>query len=347
MLFNTFLLFLFLVSIILFYIYYYQITITEYYEPLDNNYKKSNTNSNSNLFLRLISKLPSKLMISFDKNNFVRNNSCNYNLCKGLSTSVKKSKLSTSVKKSKLSKSVKEISIITYNIQKFPWSLKTFTKIKELLNNYSIILLQECYDDSLSSLQTNFPDYYIYRNKLDGIYEFNLLRSGLVILSKYPIDKFDSVSFKNYNPETYDRLSQKGFIICWINNICIINTHLQSSDFIEYDQYALLQLQEIFSYIKNIQGDYIIGGDFNIDINIMNSIYKNNKKFTFNYPSEPTIFMDYKTGKSYSKYKIGTDSLIFDYFITKKSGNIKLSNTTTIYDSYSDHNPVSTIIKIK
>ena len=33
MLFNTFLLFLFMLSLILFYIYYYQITITEYYEP--------------------------------------------------------------------------------------------------------------------------------------------------------------------------------------------------------------------------------------------------------------------------------------------------------------------------
>jgi hypothetical protein len=375
MLFNTFLLFLFLVTIILFYIYYYQITITEYYEPLNNNSIKNNNNY-YNIFSRLTSMLPSKFMISFNKNSNLLNklyyikHTNKHNSIKNKNNSIKNKNSSIKNKnKNKIAKnnttsennidknnidkiSIDKISIITYNIQKFPWSLKTFTNIKELLNKYSIILLQECYDDSLSSLQTNFPNYYIYRNKLDGIFEFNLLRSGLVILSKLPIDKFDSISFKNYNPNTYDRLSQKGFIICWINNICIINTHLQSSDFIEYDEYALLQLYEIFDYIKNIDSDYIIGGDFNIDINILNNIYNNSqnklhKNITFNYPSEPTIFMDFNTGKSYSKYKIGTEGLIFDYFITNKSGNIDLSNVTRIYDSYSDHNPVSGIINYK
>ena len=44
--------------------------------------------------------------------------------------------------------------IITYNIQKFLWSCKTFNPIVSLLNNHSIILLQECYDESFSKLKT-------------------------------------------------------------------------------------------------------------------------------------------------------------------------------------------------
>ena len=112
-----------------------------------------------------------------------------------------------------------EITIITYNIQKFPWSMKTFNNINNLLNNYSIILLQECYDDTYSSLQTNFPSYYIYRSKLNNL---SILGSGLAILSKFKITKFDFIPFKNYNMMTLDMLSQKGFIVCSINNIWII-----------------------------------------------------------------------------------------------------------------------------
>jgi hypothetical protein len=39
-------------------------------------------------------------------------------------------------------------SILTYNIQKFPWSFKTFKHVIELFDRHSIILLQECYDET-------------------------------------------------------------------------------------------------------------------------------------------------------------------------------------------------------
>jgi endonuclease/exonuclease/phosphatase family metal-dependent hydrolase len=233
--------------------------------------------------------------------------------------------------------------IITYNIQKFPWSFKTFAAIKKLLRKHSIILLQECFDDTYSTLQYNFPSYYICRDRLKG---FNFLGSGLVILSKFPITDYSSYTFKNMNHCTFDRLSQKGFLVCWvkINNekVCVINTHLQSSDYNRYDKYALLQLEELLQYVKKIKGVCIVGGDFNIDItDIMNNI-KKYRTLVYNYPVEPTIYIDFKTGKSISSYKEGYDMMTFDYFITKKC-IIKKPNT--VPNNYSDHNPVSGLLE--
>jgi len=234
-------------------------------------------------------------------------------------------------------------SIITYNIQKFPWSFKTFSNIKNLLNKYSIILLQECFDDTFFTLTNNFPNYYIYRQKLNNI---NVLSSGLVIMSEFPIIKYDSYHFKNYNSCTLDCFSQKGFLVAWlkINNqdICIINTHLQSSDYNRYDINAIAQLKEILDYINSVNGLFIIGGDFNIDINDLSSI--TNINFKVIYPQYPTIYIDFKTGKSVSNHKSGYEGLIFDYFITNITD---ISNVQTINYDYSDHNPVSGFIELK
>ena len=235
-------------------------------------------------------------------------------------------------------------SIITYNIQKFPWSIKGFANIKKLLEQYSIILLQECYDDTFSLLHTNFPDYYIYRDPLEGV---NILSSGLVILSLYPITKYSSHNFKNYNPLTLDCFSQKGFIIANINingyDMCIINTHLQSSDHHKYDRYAILQLKEIIKYLEDIKQLFILGGDFNIDIVDLQSIFKNYfpSEWQFCYPKEPTIYFNLKSGYTQSHYKPGYEPFIFDYFITNIKNEIYVCDVKTIPNPYSDHNPVS------
>jgi endonuclease/exonuclease/phosphatase family metal-dependent hydrolase len=237
--------------------------------------------------------------------------------------------------------------IVTYNIQKFPWSIKTFNNIVSLLDKYSIILLQECYDDTFSSLEENFPNYYIFRDTLLGA---SIMCNGLVILSKYLIVSYKSIYFKNCNRWTYDNLTNKGYIIVDINIngniISVINTHLQSSDYKRYDIIATLQLKEIFDYIDmkpNMQ--YILGGDFNIDITDINTIY-DNTTIKYNYPRKPTIYIDFKTGKTKSSYDISYDGLIFDYFITNKNSNISIKEVNTIYCSYSDHNPVSGIIEL-
>lgn len=281
-----------------------------------------------------------------------------------------------------------EITMITYNIQKFPVPFKSFEPIKNLLNQYSIILLQECFDELFSSLETYFPNYYICRGTLDGI---NVMNSGLVILSVYPILKTSFTCFTNVNTLTFDALSEKGYLSALIEipghkriyecppyepskyecppyddkkRITIVNTHLQSCDYLPYDPIALLQLEEILNFSKKIEYPYIIGGDFNVDINVCKT-YK--PELDIFHPSDPTIYINFKNGHSKSCKDDKYEGLIFDYFIVPKkelwewerflkklkNEEITIKNIKTLsraalnnhkkythYD-YSDHNPVA------
>lgn len=234
--------------------------------------------------------------------------------------------------------------ILTYNIQKFPWSPKTFSTLRTICKQYSIILLQECYDETFSALEINFPEYYICRGTLQGI---NLINSGLVILSKYPIKKSLFLPYKQCNPLTFDRFAEKGFLIAWISigdkTIQVINTHLQSSDYDKCDPYAFVQIDELFEYVEYVGGSFFIGGDFNIDITYMKKRYMPSvQNLNIYHPLSPTIYIDFKTGHSQYNKKLGYEGLIFDYFFTSK--DICLEKTKTIESPYSDHNCVETNI---
>jgi len=230
-------------------------------------------------------------------------------------------------------------SILTYNIQKFPWSFKTLKTIAEM-DNHSIILIQECYDELFSSLESYFPHYYICRSKMKGI---TIVNSGLVILSKYPIIDYKFVPYVNYNAKTLDCLTEKGFLTATMDvngkPLTVINTHLQSCDHERYDQHAFLQLKELLKYVEKLD-TYIIGGDFNIDIEDL----KTRHRLQVFYPSDPTIYIDFKTSKSQSSPAKGYEGLVFDYFIT--GGNLRM-DPVTIQSPYSDHNPVSSKIDLE
>lgn len=225
--------------------------------------------------------------------------------------------------------------IVTFNINKFPWSIKSFRRLTNL-QNYSIILLQECFNEWCDSLDKWFPGHYISRGTMKGI---NLFNSGLAILSKYPILESEFHKYKHYNKYTLDCLSQKGFlsVLLQLDNgekIRIINTHLQSSDYEKYDKYALLQLEQLLEYTRTLKEKYIIGGDFNMDSSLLNHrVYP----ATLYSPKQPTIFIDFKKGKTSNTSKENHEGMIFDYFI---SFNVPLEEPTTISQTYSDHNLV-------
>ena len=239
------------------------------------------------------------------------------------------------------------ISIVTYNIQKFPWSMKSFDELHRMLKHYSIILLQECFDETFQSLEGYFPDYHICRGTLKGI---NIMHSGLVILSKYPIIDVQFYLYKQSNPLTFDILSEKGILTAQIEingkKIYIMNTHLQSCDFYRYDRYAVLQLDELKQYLTYLRlrdEKYIVGGDFNIDIQDFTRMTKNNEMpENIYHPDDPTIFIDFFTSHTRSQPEKGYDPLIFDYFIS----TIDLDKPLTIPSDYSDHNPVRTFFQI-
>lgn len=239
------------------------------------------------------------------------------------------------------------ISIVTYNIQKFPWSMKSFDELHRMLKHYSIILLQECFDETFQSLEGYFPDYHICRGTLKGI---NIVHSGLVILSKYPITDVQFYLYKQSNPLTFDILSEKGILTAQIEingkKIYIMNTHLQSCDFYRYDRYAVLQLDELKQYLTHLRlrdEKYIVGGDFNIDIQDFTRMTKNHQMpENIYHPDDPTIFIDFFTSHTRSRPEKGYDPLIFDYFIS----TIDLDKPLTIPSDYSDHNPVRTFFQI-
>jgi len=251
-----------------------------------------------------------------------------------------------------------DTSIVTYNIQKFPWALKSLRdeEINKIITNHSIVLLQECFNEAYDSLETAYPNYHICRGNLKGI---NLMNSGLVIMSKFPIIDVKFKEYKSSNPWSFDYFSEKGFLTATIKIrdrcVKIVNTHLQSSDFSRYDKYALSQLKELLSYIEDLKRDgneYIIGGDFNIDINDIKDIsniacaqsplgdikdISNNIKS----PTNPTIYINLTTSHTHNEYKEGYEPFIFDYFITE----LETSKPVVINSNYSDHNPVSCIFK--
>lgn len=239
-------------------------------------------------------------------------------------------------------KKEKDIHVVTYNIQKFPWSWKSFDHISALVRRHSVILLQECYDETFSSLETHFPNYYITRGTLQG---FRLINSGLAILSVFPILETSFVRFQHCNQMTFDCLSEKGYLSALLKvgktTLRVVNTHLQSCDFERFDPFALKQLDELMSYTRSLKGPYVVGGDFNIDVEETKQRYP---KMTFYHSEDPTIYIDFKTGHSQAKNDIGYDGLIFDYFIVQGADQIIPEVVRTLY---SDHLPVSTQMQIR
>jgi len=229
------------------------------------------------------------------------------------------------------------LSIVTFNVQKFPWKLKSLTPLVELLGNYDVILLQECFDELNESLSKLFPFHDIARGKLSG---FKLLNSGLVVLSKVPIEQVNFYPFANSNMMTSDCLCEKGVLSCkiqWKNKlVSIYNTHLQSAHTCPYDPIALKQFNELKEFVKQTgSNNYIIGGDFNVDYKKI--ISKFNLPNVFN-PTEPTIYINYDTTDSIPYAKPKYIGLIYDYFIS----DLELTQPKVIKTKYSDHLPVQT-----
>ena len=233
-------------------------------------------------------------------------------------------------------------SIITYNVQRMPYHLKSFYKLQRITRKHSIILLQECYSNVLyDEIQHYFPDFYIAKGIMNG---YRLVNSGLVILSRYPILSYTFVAFDDQEILSSDFLSEKGFLVVEISfhnrKIMIINTHLQSSSIENKFDTAIKQTNQLLSYARKITIPFIIGGDFNFP-------YKEFPATNLNVyrSAKPSIYIKYdKDGKEIdtsSSYKTYYKPFIYDFFITH---HIILSFTRVIASDYSDHAPVTSTI---
>ena len=234
--------------------------------------------------------------------------------------------------------------VLTYNIQRLPWSLKPICFLRPLIRSHSIVLLQECFSNVLyDDIQHTFHEYHIVKGVMTGV---TLVNSGLVILSKYPILSHTFVPFDVQDYLSTDALSEKGFLVAEIRvkqtTFFIINTHLQAS-FQRNSPHVVSskQLQQLMAYVETLAHPFVIGGDFNMDHGEIPISLK--RALTIFAPSQPTIYIQYDSEgtelNTSCKPAPYHQSFCYDYFL---SHQMMLSPPQVMTFDYSDHAPVRT-----
>lgn len=171
------------------------------------------------------------------------------------------------------------ITFLTYNIQRLPYMFRPNIDIKKLMKKYDVICLQENFCNIVGSNKISHGFHCIS----PGSSIFKLVDSGLSIYSKYPIEYIEFVRFSNLT--SVDKLSDKGFLVAKLNDIIIVNTHLQATYELDKNNFdrSYKQLQQIFNYVKKYE-KVLICGDINMNIHELNINNEYNKII----PPQPT-----------------------------------------------------------
>lgn len=150
-----------------------------------------------------------------------------------------------------------------------------FKKIGQLLNDSGadVLCFQEVFSfrhlNRLKVELTKYP-YCVYQKFLIAP------RGGLIIFSKHPVKKFSYIDFttggKYWDRSITSRLTKRGALVITFENLplTIINTHpVQNSSGRwdsenKYVQIIQSQLDQLIKICNEINGDYILAGDFNM-----------------------------------------------------------------------------------
>lgn len=175
--------------------------------------------------------------------------------------------------------------LITWNIAGLPYLInfsgtpvQKGEEIFSILNEYLkkpnvlvIVNLQEMFDsglilDMINLLKKNNYHYYYNPYKKNKYFGIN---SGLFTISNHPIKDSKFIKYKNGYGE--DNFSNKGITGCLINNIWVINTHMQNGNVMignvnEGFKAHKKQIKELHNFLNN-NNKYLCAGDFNIDLN--------------------------------------------------------------------------------
>lgn len=150
----------------------------------------------------------------------------------------------------------KKLKILLWNVWLLP-SLLTDGKSKEragmiskLLNDFDIVVLNEAFTNKCT-LTKDIIHPYVVRTPRTF---YKLLDSGLMILSKYPVDDIHFLPFTTL--ETWDQFSSKGILKLTVNvgnnmKIDIYGTHLQAGSEPSHHDARLEQVNEVYKFIKN------------------------------------------------------------------------------------------------
>ncbi|HEV8514879.1 MAG TPA: sphingomyelin phosphodiesterase [Cyclobacteriaceae bacterium] len=174
---------------------------------------------------------------------------------------------------------LKKIKILSWNIYMLPHLVASHSDKKERArvigetlsdSDYDVIFFQEAFHSTarnkiLAQLQAKFPYHAGPANRKLFSIKAN---SGLWIFSKYPIDKIESIIYKN--KFGIDALSRKGALLVELNvqgqRIQIAGTHLQNCGPVWLRQVQCVEFYERLLKPNARDGvPQIICGDFNID----------------------------------------------------------------------------------
>ena len=150
----------------------------------------------------------------------------------------------------------KKLKILLWNV----WLLPSFitdgkskeraAMISKLLNDFDIVVLNEAFTNKYSLTKDVIHPYTIKTPRTF----YKILDSGLMILSKYPIEEIHFLPFSEL--ETWDQFSSKGVLKLIVNlgnnlKMDIYGTHLQAGSEESHHRARLSQVNEVYQFVKN------------------------------------------------------------------------------------------------
>lgn len=267
------------------------------------------------------------------------------------------------------------LNVLSYNVHLFP---RTISKLKRIMEpnappydesrvtalkdniratNPDVICFNEMWDIHVADrIAEDLSDVFPHSHRapvLKRALSTDMIGSGLMILSKYPIE---DPQFVKYNKSAWtDSLMEKGYLAVTINNVRIFSTHMQSIHLLAYfRQDNIRQLMEgINAYRQRHPRKHVLAiGDINInserekEYNMITQVMKSqglnelelNGKNIQTIPNS-TVYLDYAfstaPGRSYTAPGLMREDELKESFAAeyKYSGN-----------DISDHYPLLAIL---
>jgi sphingomyelin phosphodiesterase len=192
-------------------------------------------------------------------------------------------------------------------------------------SDYDIILLQECFDNKfIDAAQERLERKYPH-SILPNRPHWYKLSNGLMILSKYRLEKIENIVFKKLSQS--DIFTAKGAVLVKVSldtqSLFIVNTHLQADydekkyQEIRKEQLASIQKELIEKHLNGEDSKLLVAGDLNIEEDLESLEYKSLAKefrlkdWVYDFFKKPSTSFDQKNFWN-REYK---QSYRLDYFL--------------------------------
>ena len=251
-----------------------------------------------------------------------------------------------------------KLKVLTWNVQMLPrigslfscslrkmqeerteWIIEHIEK-----SDYDLILLQECFDNKFIDAARERLERKYPHSILPDRPHWYKLSNGLMILSKYQLEKIENIVFKKLSQS--DMFAAKGAVLVKVlldtQSLYVVNTHLQADyeskkyQEIRRDQLARIQSELIQKHLKNSESKLLVAGDLNIEEDLESAEYKSLtrefrwKDWVYDFFKKPSTSFDQKNfwNRDYKQ------SCRLDYFLanfTSKLFKISIEKPTKLF----------------